>query len=63
MSFYCLSDGKTIFLFYFILWLFYKEQYGTIWALKCLTKTYSGGGYYETTDNITRRGLIVVRSV
>ena len=62
MSFYCLSDGKTIFLFYFILWLFYKEQYGTIWALKCLTKTYSGG-YYETTDNITRRGLIVVRSV
>ena len=43
MSFYCLSDGKTIFLFYFILWLFYEEQYGIIWALKALTKIYLGG--------------------
>ena len=32
-------------------------------GFKMLDKNILGGGYYETTDNITRRGLIVVRSV
>lgn len=31
--------------------------------LKTLDKNILGGGYYETIDNITRRGLTVARSV